>query len=194
MVSKDELQAVLKTKYGINKNISQPLNLEECDRLLDLLDREAGAVKLVESFAQKNSTLGGRNANYSKMHKQAERRLESLEVEYRELENSIQHLEASKSALESKKQQLEQEQERLETEVQNLSSTNLRLTTKVDDLATNNDELLKANDELKKDNRSLKNVVDAIRLRLARDTSELLKYEDNELRKALIRVFKWTLG
>jgi chromosome segregation ATPase len=194
MASKDELQAVLKTKYGINKNISQPLNLEECERLLDLLDREAGAVKLVESFAQKNSTLSDSSRSLGRMREQSKRKLESLEVEYRELENSIQQLEASKSTLESKKQQLEQEKERLEFEVQNLSSANLSLTTKVDDLAANNDELLKANDQLKKDNKSLKNVVDAIRLRLARDTSELLKYEDNELRKALIRVFKWTLG
>jgi chromosome segregation ATPase len=194
MASKDELQALLKSKYGINKNISQPLELEECERLLDLLDRESGAVKLVESFAQKNSTLSGNNRSHGSRRELAERKFRSLETEYRELENSIQDLEASKLALESKKQQLEQDKQRLESEIQNLSVENLSLTTRVDDLAANNDELLEANDQLKKDNKSLKNVVDAIRLRLARDTNELLKYEDNELRKALIRVFKWTLG
>jgi chromosome segregation ATPase len=194
MASKDELQAVLKTKYGINKNISQPLHLEECERLLELLDREAGTVKLVESFVQKNSTLSDSSRNFGRMREQSKRKLEALEVEYRGLENSIQQLELSKGKLESKKQQLEQEKERLEFEVQNLSAANLSLTTKVDSLVTHNDELLEANDQLKKDNKSLKNVVDASRLRLARDTNELLKYEDNELRKALIRVFKWTLG
>jgi chromosome segregation ATPase len=194
MASKDDLQNVLKSKYGINKNISQPLSLEECERLLDLLDRESGAVKLVESFAQKNLTLSDSSRSYGRMREQSKRKLESLEVEYRELENSIQDLEAFKTTLESKKQQLEQEKERLESEIQNLSAENLSLTTKVDGLVTHNDELLEANDQLKKDNKSLKNVVDAIRLRLARDTNELLKYEDNELRKALIRVFKWTLG
>jgi hypothetical protein len=75
-----------------------------------------------------------------------------------------------------------------------LSSENLTMATRVDALASNNNELLEANDQLKKDNKSLKNIVDAIRLRLARDTNELLKYEDNEIRKALIKLFKWTLG
>jgi chromosome segregation ATPase len=168
--------------------------LTECERLLELLDRESGAVKLVESFAQKNSMLGSNNRNHGNRRELAERKFRSLETEYRELESSIQQLEASKLTLESKKQQLEQEKARLEFEIQDLASENLSLTTKVDDLAATNDELLVANDQLKKDNKSLKNVVDAIRLRLARDTNELLKYEDNELRKALIRMFKWTLG
>ena len=48
--------------------------------------------------------------------------------------------------------------------------------------------------QLKKDNKELKNVVDQIRLRLARDTKMLLQYEDSEIRKALIRMFRWTLG
>jgi hypothetical protein len=54
--------------------------------------------------------------------------------------------------------------------------------------------LTEANTQLKKDNKDLKNIVDQIRLRLARDTKELLEYEDNEIRKALIRLFRWTLG
>ncbi len=194
MASKDELQTVLKSKYGINKNISQPLNLEECTRLLYVLDSEVGAAKLVESFAQKNSTLGGKNSYYSRIHNQAKRKLESVEAEYRELEDSIKYLEESKTTLESKKQQLEQEKKNLESEIQNLSSSNINLATKVDDLTSSNAELFEANDQLKKDNKSLKNIVDAIRLRLARDTNELLKYEDNEIRKALIKLFKWTLG
>lgn len=194
MTSKDELQTVLKSKYSINKNISQPLTLEECTRLLYLLEHEVGAAKLVESFAQKNSTLGDNNRIYGRMREHSERKLESVKAEYLELEDSIKKLEESKTTLESKRQQLEQEKKNLESEIQNLSSDNLNLSTKVDQLTSNNNELLEANDELKKDNKSLKNIVDAIRLRLARDTNELLKYEDNELRKALIRLFKWTLG
>lgn len=194
MASKDELQTVLKSKYGINKNISKPLNLEECTKLLYVLDRETVAVKLIESFAQKNSTLGDDNRRYGSMRYQAERKLESAKEEYRELEDSIKYLEESKTTLESKKQQLEQEKKNLESEIQNLFSNNLNLATKVDDLTSSNTELFEANDQLKKDNKSLKNIVDAIRLRLARDTNELLKYEDNEIRKALIKLFKWTLG
>jgi chromosome segregation ATPase len=194
MASKDELQTVLKSKYGINKDISKPLNLEECQRLLDLLDSETGAVKLVESFAQKNTQLGDSSRQHGSRRSSAERKLESVKAEYRELEDSIRQIEASKITLETKKQQLEKEKKTLESQIQHLSSENLTMATRVDALASNNNELLEANDQLKKDNKSLKNIVDAIRLRLARDTNELLKYEDNEIRKALIKLFKWTLG
>ena len=44
------------------------------------------------------------------------------------------------------------------------------------------------------ENKDLKNLVDAIKLRLTKDIQELLKYEDSEIRKALIRLFQWTLG
>lgn len=194
MASKDELQTVLKSKYGINKDISKPLNLEECQWLLDLLDSEIGAVKLVESFAQKNAQLGDSSRQHGSKRSSAERKLESVKAEYRELEDSIRYIEESKTTLESKKRQLDQEKQDLESQIQKLSSENLGLAAQVEALASNNNELLEANDQLKKDNKSLKNIVDAIRLRLARDTNELLKYEDNELRKALIRLFKWTLG
>ena len=71
---------------------------------------------------------------------------------------------------------------------------NKTLSSKVQTLSTQNDELVDANEQLKKDNKDLKNIVDQIRLRLARDTKMLLEYEDSEIRKALIRLFRWTLG
>lgn len=37
MPSKSELQTILKEKYGINKNISQSLALEDCENLLAVL-------------------------------------------------------------------------------------------------------------------------------------------------------------
>jgi chromosome segregation ATPase len=194
MASKNELQDILKSKHNINKGISDPLNLEECERLLDVLEIEIGTAKLVQSFAQKNSELSGRSRSLGLRRSNAESKLESVQAEYRELEDSIRQIEASKTTLENKKRQLDQEKQDLESQIQTLSSENLSLATRVDALAANNNELLEANDRLKKDNKSLKNIVDAIRLRLARDTNELLKYEDNELRKALIRLFKWTLG
>lgn len=54
--------------------------------------------------------------------------------------------------------------------------------------------LVGVNEQLKKDNKDLKNLVDAIKLKLAKDTKKLLQYEDSEIRKALIQLFKWTLG
>lgn len=194
MASKDELQNILKAKFGINKNVSQSLSREECEELLNLLYREPSAVKLVSSYADKNSSLGRNNATYARARNQAERKFEALQVEYRQLEDSIQNIEVAKVALESRKKLLEQEQRKLEADIQNLSSKNQALASKVQTLTSQNDELTVANTQLKKENKDLKNIVDQIRLRLARDTKLLLQYEDSEIRKALIRLFQWTLG
>jgi len=86
------------------------------------------------------------------------------------------------------------EQQALENQINELTADNKNLSLKVQTLITRNDELSEANDRLKRDNKELKNVVDQIRLRLARDTKMLLQYEDSEIRKALIRLFRWTLG
>jgi vacuolar-type H+-ATPase subunit I/STV1 len=101
-----------------------------------------------------------------------------------------------------------QEREKYETEIQNLLSKNVILETKTSSvnpqdndlievnkqLKKDNSELIKINEQLKKDNKDLKNIVDMIKLRLAQDTNKLLKYEDSEIRKAVVQLFKWTLG
>lgn len=194
MSSKNEFQTLLKEQYGINKNISQSLTKEECERLLEILSREPSTVRLVESFAQKNSSLGQNNAYFSRMRSQAEKKLENLQREYYDLEKSIHEIERSKQVLEQKKHTLEAERRRLEVELEEISAQNNSLAVKVQDLTSKNDELTIANEELKKDNKNLKNIVDQIRLRLARDTKLLLEYEDSEIRKALIRILRWTLG
>ncbi len=194
MASKDELQNALKEKFSINKNISQPLSKEECERLLALLYSEPSAAKLVESYADKNFSLGRNNANYARARNQVERKFEALQAEYLQLEKSIESIEEAKTALERRKELLEEEQKKLEAEVQSLSSKNQSLASKIQTLATQNDELTVANTQLKKENKDLKNIVDQIKLRLARDTKALLQYEDSEIRKAVIRLFRWTLG
>ncbi|BAU11307.1 hypothetical protein LEP3755_18000 [Leptolyngbya sp. NIES-3755] len=194
MATKAELQAILKDQYGINKNISGELSKESCERLVAVLAQESSVTELVQSYGQKNTSLAQNNAYYGRMKSQAEQKLESLKAEYKKLEDSIATLETAKTTLETKKRQLEQDQERLDLEVKTLASENESLESKVGDLVTRNDELVDANEKLKKDNKDLKNTVDKIRLRLARDVKMLLQYEDNELRKALIRLFRWTLG
>lgn len=194
MASKDELQNALKEKFGINKNISKPLSKEECERLLDLLYSEPSAAKLVSSYADKNSSLGRNNATYARARSQTEHKFEVLQAEHLQLEKSIESIEQAKTALESKKRLLEEEQKKLEAEVQGLYSKNQSLASKVQNLNTQNDDLTVANTQLKKENKDLKNIVDQIRLRLARDTKMLLQYEDSEIRKAVIRLFRWTLG
>lgn len=88
----------------------------------------------------------------------------------------------------------EQEREKYEADIQNLSFKNNVLEAKVKALTSQNDELMTADKQLKKDNKDLKNIVDAIKLKLAIDTKKLLQYEDSEIRRELVKLFKWTLG
>ena len=71
---------------------------------------------------------------------------------------------------------------------------NSHLQSEVKVLASEKDELVEVNDQLKKDNKALKNLVDQIRLKLAIDVKTLLRYEDSEIRKALMKWFKNTQG
>jgi predicted RNase H-like nuclease (RuvC/YqgF family) len=93
--------------------------------------------------------------------------------------------------IESKIEQLnksqKQEREKYEAEIKSLEM-------QLKSINSENNELLQLNDQLKKDNKSLKNLVDAIKLRLAIDTKRLLEYEDSKIRQALIKMFKSTLG
>lgn len=194
MATKDELQSKLKDRHNINKNISQTLSREECEMLLSILDREPTAAKLVDAYARKNNDLSNNNRLFGSQRSQAQRKLEDLKVEYEELEASIQTLETSKLTLEARKLQLEQEQAKLQGDIVSLSTENNALNSRVGNLVTQNEALVDANDQLKRDNKALKNYIDAIKLRLAKDTKALLQYEDNQLRKAVIRLFRWTLG
>ena len=187
MPPKSELQTILKEQYGINKNISQLLATEDCEQLIAILKAQPSMVKLVASFVAKNTDLSQNNRHYGQLRSRAEKKLETAQAEYAQLEQQITALEAAKQTLAGRKQSLESEVEQLTAQTQTLGS-------QVQTLTTYNDELLEANTQLKKDNKDLKNIVDQIRLRLARDTKMLLQYEDSEIRKALIRLFRWTLG
>ncbi|MBE9109690.1 hypothetical protein IQ273_09715 [Nodosilinea sp. LEGE 07298] len=194
MASKNQLQTVLKENYGINKNVTQSLSLEDCEKLLVLLSNYPSAEKLVESFVEKNNELSQNNRFYGQRRSQAEKRLEQLQAEHQQTQKSIAELEQANKELQNRKGTLSVEQQQLESQIDQLSTKNQSLSSKIQTLTTKNDELIEANDQLKRDNRELKNIVDQIRLRLARDTKMLLQYEDSELRKAMIRLFRWTLG
>jgi len=194
MPTKSTLQDTLKATYAINKNITQSLSAVECEQLLSLLQDQPSATKLVESFIAKNEELSQNNRNFGQQRSQAQKKLKSLQVEHEKLEKDIAKLEKSNTSLVTHRDQLSQEQEKLEAQIKQLSDQGKILSGKVQSLTTHNDELVDANEKLKKDNKDLKNIVDQIRLRLARDTKMLLEYEDSEIRKALIRLFRWTLG
>ena len=64
---------------------------------------------------------------------------------------------------------------------------NKELQNKTNFLDSKNNELTQANEELQKDNKALKNIVDQIRLKLALDMKQLVRFEDSEIRKELIK-------
>lgn len=194
MPSKSQLQNTLKDKYGINKNITQSLSPEDCEGLLQLLSHQPSAARLVAAFTDKNYELSKNNRHFGQQRSRAEKQLQRLQAEHQDLQQAIAGIEKANAALGDRKQLLSEEQQNLETTVENLTRQNQNLSSKVQTLTTENDELVKANSQLKQDNKELKTVVDQIRLRLARDTKMLLQYEDSEIRKALIRLFRWTLG
>lgn len=201
MVSKPEIQTILKEKYGINKNISAALSLQESYRLLQLLQDQPSVLHLTESFIAKNTELARNNQNYGmqrslaeKKRERAFREIQKLRSENQQLEVEIEQLQQGNGGLDEYKRQLEEQKIALQQEVTELLEGNQHLIATVGDLSSKNQELLTANKELKKDNKELKNIVDQIRLRLAQDTKVLLQYEDSEIRKAVIRLFRWTLG
>jgi chromosome segregation ATPase len=194
MASKAQIQTILKEKYGINKDISQALKKEECEQLLNILDDEPTTVKLIESFVKKNSSLGKNNQYYGTLRYQAEKKFLSLQSEYLELEESIKTLEESKITLDNRKKQLEEDRKKIEAEIQNFSSENENLKAKVQILNSDNKQLIGVNDQLKKENKALKNIVDEIKLKLAIEIKGMLRLEDSEIRKGLVKLFKSTLG
>jgi PHP family Zn ribbon phosphoesterase len=71
---------------------------------------------------------------------------------------------------------------------------NQQLLARVKELENDNQSLTKVNAELKKDNKSLKNIVDSIRLQIAKDMKGILKHQDSDLRQAILKLFKSTQG
>jgi chromosome segregation ATPase len=219
MVAKSELQGILKDRYGINKNISQTLSDVECQSLLTMLEAEPSAVSLVDSFIAKNRELTANNQQFGKQRNQALARYEQAQAEYDALQASIVEIENSneglaqrkrdleaeaqrkiaeinqtKIDLENQKLQLEQESADLEKQVATLRAKSQGLESQVTTLSSEKKQLVSANHELQKDNKRLKNIVDAIRLKFSKDVNQLLQYEDSEIRKALVKLYKSTLG
>jgi chromosome segregation ATPase len=236
MANQDELQSILKERYGINKNISQALTAAECQRILTLLEAESSTAKLVDAFIGKNRELITNNQQYGRQRSKAEQQvqlekerveamqielqasqsasqllqaklqtaqqtaidlrtqLQGAEAESQKLQASIAQMVASKETLIDRKQNLTQETAQLEAEIKALTARSQALEVQVGQLKSEKQELVVVNDDLKKDNKRLKNIVDMIRLKFSKDVDQLLRYEDSEIRKALIKMYKSTLG
>ena len=171
------------------------MEVEACEKLLTTLKGEPITVKLVRLFVEENADLERKNRHCSLQRTDAEKKLQELKLEYQELEMQIATMENSKVGLNDQERTIDPETQTLRANIERLSVERQDLAVKVQTLATHNDELVEANIQLKKDNKEIKDIVDQIRLRLARDTKMLLQYEDSdEIRRALIRLFRWTLG
>jgi chromosome segregation ATPase len=236
MATPDDLQSILKERYGINKNISQALTAEECQRIITLLDSESSTAKLVNAFIGKNRELTTNNQQYGRQRSKAENQLQleqekaeaiqaelqasqaasqvlqsklqtaqqtaidlqtqlkGAEAESQKLQVLIAQMEQSKGKLVDRKQDLTQETDQLEAEIKALTQRSQALEAQVGKLNSEKQELVVVNDDLKKDNKRLKNIVDMIRLKFSKDVDQLLRYEDSEIRKALVKMYKSTLG
>jgi chromosome segregation ATPase len=194
MPTKDSLQTQLKQRYGINKNITQTLSVEDCEALLRTLADQPETVRLVMALVDKNTQLGRNNATFGRQRSLAEQRLEALQTDYQALEQEIATLERAKPELEARKQILEAANAQLEAEIASLIQKTGSMERQVQRLSGENRDLTSANQVLKEDNKRLKNLIDAIRLKLAQDVRSLLKYEDSEIRKALLKWFKSSAG
>jgi len=139
---------------------------------------------------KKNKEIEQIHKNYDIKLTQYKQELKQAREKY-ETENhnlaSVNELKAEVRHLTAVNDELKKENTALKDELQNLTSVNKDLNAKL-----KKSNLI--NDQLKKDNKDLKNVVDAIKLKLAVEVNQLLKYEDSEIRKALIKLFKSTLG
>lgn len=199
MASKTELQDILLKEYSINKNISKSLKTEECEKLLHILKSDPGTAKLIQSFVRKNAELGKNNSRLGTQRWWAEKKFESLQVENSQLKANIRELKRS-NLNSQERQELEDQIQQLEVRIDELTTSTLdseegqKLKDEIQQLNDRNRELNNVNQQLMKDNKDLKNTVDQIRLRLAQKINELLRYEDSEIRKGLIELFRWTGG
>jgi predicted RNase H-like nuclease (RuvC/YqgF family) len=114
-----------------------------------------------------------------------------------------QRLQAAQKAMVTKKnKEIEQKDKEYADKIaqyeknreQESETKNSILEEQIKNLTFQNKQLIIANDELKKDNKNLKNLVDAIKLRLAIDVKKILRSEDSEIRIALVKWFKGIEG
>ena len=91
-------------------------------------------------------------------------------------------------------QQIELMQQQYRVIIEQRDSQNQQLLARVKELEVDNRSLTKVNSELKKDNKSLKNIVDSIRLQIAKEMKGILKNQDSDLRQAILKLFKSTQG
>jgi predicted nucleic acid-binding Zn-ribbon protein len=193
MAVKAELQDILKERYGINKNISQPLSPLECQQLITLLSSETGVAKVVESFIDKNKELTTKNQQLVAVEKgKVEFEQERVEVLKNELKLARMELQNRQGGI-NPIQDSSQESS-IENGVPMLTERLKILEREMTVLTSDNKKLVEVNDDLKKDNNEMKNIVDAIRLRFSLEVEQVLKSDNSGIRRAITQMYKSVLG
>ena len=108
---------------------------------------------------------------------------------------------AQKSLVTKKNQEIQnyilkiQELEKNQPSPSDSSIINSDLQKQLEKVLKDRNKLIEANNELKKDNKDLKNIVDAIRLKLTIETKHLLEVNHpKQIKQGLVKLLKSTLG
>lgn len=101
---------------------------------------------------------------------------------------------AQKGVVTKKSHEIERQKVQFTAEIAELGDQNKKLDQQVKDLYENHENLRQVNELLKQDNKYLKNLIDAIRLKLTQDTRDILKLKDIEMRQAVAKLFKSSRG
>jgi FtsZ-binding cell division protein ZapB len=106
-----------------------------------------------------------------------------------------QRLQAAQKGVVTKKgHEIERQKVQFTAEIAELGDRNKELDKQVKNLYKNHENLREVNELLKQDNKYLKNLIDAIRLKLTQDIRDILKLQDIEMRQAVAKLFKSSRG
>lgn len=200
-VTKQELQGILKDRYGINKEISKSLSVDECRCFITLLSSDASAIKIVNALIAKNRELAVNNQQLGRRYsKELEKKEEELKKEKEKaqlLQNELQLARMENNGQNgTANQENNPSQGRgiLENRIATLAAQAEALEKQMTSLAGDNQKLVEVNDDLKKDNRDMKNIVDAIRLRFSLEIEQIMEQDDAQLRQAILKMYQSVLG
>jgi hypothetical protein len=138
-----------------------------------------------------SSRFAGRELIKRQREQGAQKRLVTIKTnQFESLKHEYQaYIKQGKPPLERSKQQVTGADSPEQYDIHNQ-----QLLARLKELEVDNRSLAKVNAELKKDNKSLKNIVDSIRLQIAKDMKGILKHQDIDLRQAILKLFKSTQG
>ena len=88
----DDIATKLKEIYGINKNISNSLTLEQKKELFFLLENNETVLTLTQSFVAKNNELANNNRKYGRQRETAKRNLVDEQEKNSELNTEVSQL------------------------------------------------------------------------------------------------------